>query len=471
MVRLAPRRWIRLAVLIVVGPAPEVRGACNTIPPAIQPFRSAAGAVDRPFAGPGDWVELSGDACRLPDGFPGNADQYDLAVAFIPSRPAPPSVVVLTPEACEDGAVQGRLASCRGELPRGARVVCRTLRLTPPVADLEKPRGRQSLRFRFPDTDELVGMLSDDLTLTGPAAIGVVQRGARLPCGALASGCTDTTGALACIATLYAEGTCAREPHTRFSGFTALPPANDYAALCTQPAFPDGPCTGAAGGSARLAVDASGNLLIPVDWSGVLVRQDEVPVPRLLRASTVLEAFSGVLGTLRVPGSEFLESFSPEGRSLPPLFQQQVDLAAGGDVFRLFGSADAPYTVLRVNRRAVRGRCSGGTRACGADFECPVGETCARYLACDAARTTGDRAPAPPIPSPSVTQVTEESMERARPPRARRATPGRERDCRATRGPIAQPSDRRPRRAFRGCGPARPTTTVREPSAVRGCST
>src|SRR5262249_50854901 len=127
----------------------------------------------------------------------------------------------------------------------------------------------------------------------------------------------------------------------------------------------------------------AGNLLIPVDWSGVLVRRAEVPVARLLRASTVLEAFSGVLGTLRVPGPEFLESFSPEGRSLPPLFEQQVDLGAGRDVFRLFGSADAPYTVLRVNRRGVRGRCSGGGRACGADFECPVGEACARFLACD----------------------------------------------------------------------------------------
>src|SRR5262249_5837199 len=29
------------------------------------------------------------------------------------------------------------------------------------------------------------------------------------------------------------------------------------------------------------------------------------------------------------------------------------------------------------------------TRACGADFECPVGETCARYLACDGGPNDG----------------------------------------------------------------------------------
>ena len=209
-----------------------------------------------------------------------------------------------------------------------------------------------------------------------------------MPCDLAATGCSPRPGLLACVDQLLAEGTCAREPHAQFSAFAALPPPNDFAALCTDPPFPAGPCTGAAGRTVRMTVDADGNLLIPFDWSGVLFRRTEVPVPRLLDAESMVAASDRLVGVLRVPGPSFLESFSPEGRKLPPLFEQHADMTRP-DVFRLFGSADAARTVLRVDRRGQLGVCAVTPRACQADFECPAGERCRRYLACDGGSFAG----------------------------------------------------------------------------------
>ena len=51
--------------------------------------------------------------------------------------------------------------------------------------------------------------------------------------------CADTAGLLACIDEIYAhDGTCDTDPinvRPVFGHFTALPPANDYRAVCTAP--------------------------------------------------------------------------------------------------------------------------------------------------------------------------------------------------------------------------------------------
>src|SRR5207237_4055438 len=102
-------------------------------------------------------------------------------------------------------------------------------------------------RFRFPDTDGYLAGLEDDVTLTGPATIAVTHRADAFPCAVATTGCAGQAGStVACIDQLLSDGTCAAIPDTQFSGFTALPPANDYAQLCSEPAFPDGPCTGTA---------------------------------------------------------------------------------------------------------------------------------------------------------------------------------------------------------------------------------
>jgi hypothetical protein len=213
----------------------------------------------------------------------------------------------------------------------------------------------------------------------------VSRRTDPLPCGLVNAPCDRRGGVVACIDRLLGDGTCAAVPHAEFAGFTALPPPNDYSALCTDPPAPGGPCTGRQP-TGRLTVDGAGNLLIAVDWRGILLNDNDVPIARLLEASASVEPFVGLGGVLGVPGFAFLQSFSPEGRHLPPLFEQRG--TGANDRFRLFGSADAGYTVLRVARRAVNGRCDTAGRACTANSDCPAGDRCRRFLACSGVEET-----------------------------------------------------------------------------------
>jgi len=76
-----------------------------------------------------------------------------------------------------------------------------------------------------------------------------------------------------------------------------------------------------------------------------------------------------------VPAQVFIGSFSPEGGALPPIFEPQIDpTLANPDVVTLFGSVDAPYTILRFARR--HGTCAGGPRGgdrCSSNEDCPGG--------------------------------------------------------------------------------------------------
>src|SRR5439155_17727811 len=116
----------------------------------------------------------------------------------------------------------------------------------------------RTLRFRFPDTDALVGLCAggkndakvcrgsedcgaggacaggqdDDLTLTGPATIAVTSVGGPPAC---AESCAGQSGLLACVDAFLSGPTCGAEVDTPFSHFTALPPPNNYQALCTDP--------------------------------------------------------------------------------------------------------------------------------------------------------------------------------------------------------------------------------------------
>jgi hypothetical protein len=120
---------------------------------------------------------------------------------------------------------------------------------------------------------------------------------------------------------------------------------------------------------ARAALDAAGNLLIPMGWGGVLVADGGVPVPRLIRTRIASPL------PFQVPDQVFLHSFTPEGGLLPPILEPQ--LAPSGavtDVATFFGSADAPYTTIRVARR--HGTCVGGDRnglRCTTDVDCKGG--------------------------------------------------------------------------------------------------
>src|SRR5262249_28273278 len=108
--------------------------------------------------------------------------------------------------------------------------------------------GVPRLHIRFPDTDPLLATPGDPTStadghgFTGAVAIAVTRPVDDLPCGLATGRCRDTLGLIACVDELYLpDGACDDVRHPVFGQFTALPPANDFGAVCTTPAPP---CTG-----------------------------------------------------------------------------------------------------------------------------------------------------------------------------------------------------------------------------------
>jgi hypothetical protein len=370
--------WLLVLLLLAL---PDIVGAaCNLIPGTTQTFRATQGTVDRPFAGPGDLVTLGIDP-NCSGGFAGfspNPKDHVVSIIFTPPQGGPTNVVVLA-------ANCARLAKC----PGAAATECIQANRRQRPVDIEV-LDAQRLRFRFPNTDRLVREATDSLTLAGPVTIAVTRAGTSLPCDLATQPCAGQTGLLSCVDALFAtDGSCGTSPEPIFSHFTALPFPNNYQALCTEPVPP---CSPAAVRDFRFAVDEAGNVLIPMDWRGVLVNRQGVPVPRLLRGSTPLEAVTGAGLPIRIPGPAFLGSYDyTTGRKIAPIFDPQVDpmdpVAA-----TLFGSADAPIGVLRLARRATALRCVEGAsagRPCIAPNDCPDGGCVPVFLAC----TTGTAAP------------------------------------------------------------------------------
>jgi Tol biopolymer transport system component len=354
--------------------APRPAGAaCNLIPSAIQTFRSTLGSTNKPFAAPGDFVEVGVRPAVCDVASPGlqpAATDHDVTVVFTPHNKGQRRVVVLTASCA---AAAGKLAACEATKGVGpGNVACVD---TGATLALVTRLGVPHLSFRFPDTDAFLGAPNDRRTLAGPATIAVTNTNDPLPCDLASKPCSGATGVIACIDDYYsADGSCASTPHPTFTHFTALPVPNDYQADCftTVP-----PCTALAT-EGRVAVDTAGNLLLPVNWQGVLVSQANVPVPRLLRAIIKSPL------PFQNPPQVSLASFTPEGAPLPPIFEPQVDedadpLVTGPNVLSLFGSADAPYTILRIARGL--GACASGpnvgqkcvdSRDCGGDTCAPV---------------------------------------------------------------------------------------------------
>lgn len=340
---------------------------CNIIPPAVRMFRGEMGAVDRPFARPGDWLTItsSGDCAAGAAALPSTAETV-VTLIFTPPGNAPRRVVAFA-ERCATLDTGG----CPTD------VACIAANSSNDPVSLERLDER-TVRFRFPDTDALFQAVDDDRTLAGPVTIAVTSADEPVPCALATASCTQHEGTRACIDSLYANnGTCNRDPDSTFVHFTALPPPNNYAALCTEPAFPAGPCTGTAD-EIRFTIDTAGNVLLPMDWRGVRVDRDAVPVARLLRASSSVEAFPGEGVAVNVTDVRSLGSYSPEGIKLPPLFDPQQN-PEDHDATTFFGSTDAAETVLRLARGAA---CMGGSAAglsCVNDDGCPGG-TCDRGL-------------------------------------------------------------------------------------------
>jgi hypothetical protein len=367
--RSTPRRSIlpsglavAVAVVVVFGYCAPARASCNQIPGVTNSFRGAQGSLDRPFASPGDVVEVrTSPLCDAAATFSDSAANTVVSVIFTPPE-GPRSLVVL---ATDCAALTAQVQTC-GQRPDVARTVCM------PAGGLQILDERR-LRFVFPDTDALLDAVEDDRTLTGPATIVVTAANAPLPCDLASAPCAGHAGLLACVDGLFTiDGTCGTTSDPIFSHFTALPPPNDYQALCVDPSPP---CTGRAS-EMHFTIDAAGNILLPMDWSGILIGQ-HVPIARLLRGGSSVAAFPDGTQPIDVPNAAFLRSYSPEGGILPPLFEPQNDPTTPSSL-TLFGSADAPRTVLVVAQRNQQPRqCNGGDRSglsCVGDRDCPASD-------------------------------------------------------------------------------------------------
>lgn len=355
-----------LALSFALVPAETSHAACNVIPRASADFRGTLGTLDRPFAKPGDDVTITLDPLchRSSAGFQRPEDDLVVTVVFKPTN-GPANAVVLTKNcsAIDDGALTACSAALGGSSPSCQNSGIGTPRLT--------RLDRRKLRFTLPDTDGEVGTPDDGLTFAGPAAIAVSRIGEELPCALAVETCADQVGLTACVDHLFAEdGTCGDVVDAGFSHFTGLPEANDYQAVCTEPAPP---CTGLQA-RMRMTTDADGNLLVPMDWRGILVRQDRVPVPRQLRVTTGIEAFPGTGAPIRLPDQASLGSFSNKGLRVAPIFDPQLEADPSRAAF--FGTADAPETVIRISRQAAEyGQCTGGIDdglPCRSDTDCCV---------------------------------------------------------------------------------------------------
>jgi cysteine-rich repeat protein len=369
-----------LAAAIVPFAQPAL-ASCNQIPGTVEVFRGASGSANRPFAGPGDFVELRpGTACHPETGrFDADPAAHVVSVVFTPHS-GRPSLIAL---AADCSAVSAELTRCarRHDL---ANATCVPHAATA-VESFERD-GERRLRFRFPDTDALLHGADDDRSLAGPASLAVSAAGEPLPCDLASRRCREHDDLSACIDELFElDGTCGSTPHPQFPHFTALPPPNDFQALCIEPSPP---CTGRQS-ELRFTTDAAGNLLLPVDWRGVLLGE-AVPVARLLRGASSVPAFPDGDAPIRIPGRSFLRSFSPNGGPLPPIFEPQADPGAPGEL-TLFGSADAAQTVLFVSRRSSSWlSCHGGERdgrPCNQASECPSGSCGASVCRDDPAQT------------------------------------------------------------------------------------
>lgn len=259
---------IRRAVLVVLllgcmlatSPATRARAACNLIPGTAKSYDAIVGAANRPFAAPGELLELRMRPCDVtsPGFLPAGDDQV---VTIVFKAPGGTSRVVVMATDCL-GVDTATCAATSGV----ASAVCHT---TPGLTTFtDVSAGDLRLRFPFPATDAELAPGGDGRTLSGPAAIAVTPKAAALPCQLATQTCSAQSGLLACVDELYANdgacGTTARNPV--FGHFTALPFPNDFASDC----FRDAPPCTASAIEVRAAVDEDGNLLLPMQWQGVL---------------------------------------------------------------------------------------------------------------------------------------------------------------------------------------------------------
>src|SRR5262245_8833630 len=135
---------------------------CNLIPGTIKTFNTELGATNRPFAAPGETVEIATRDCdtgSISQGFPLPASGYVVTVVFQPAA-GPRRVVALTTVADCNAALGARLADC-ANVAGASGATCKS---TPESGlAIVTRNGVRYLSYTFPDTDDLFSAANDDL--------------------------------------------------------------------------------------------------------------------------------------------------------------------------------------------------------------------------------------------------------------------------------------------------------------------
>lgn len=355
------------SVIVLVAPTRAARAACDAIPVSTQPFPGAIGSASQPFASPGDTVTVRGDACTPADD-PLEDAAHSVVVVLYRSLAGDRNAVLLADDCA--GLVE-QVDAC-GTVDR---VTCRS---TATGLATGSDAAGPWLKFDFPPASGVDVLSGAMVPLSGPATIAVVRRDAGIPCALTQASCAEligTAGLPVCVDELLREPRCpgAAAPSLQardatFGQFTALPVPVSYAALASG-----------ASDEIQLAVDADGNLLLPIDWTGI---RSGPSLASIVQGKTGLTAFVDSSAPLHVPDEGFLEAFSLRGARLPPVF---APLLQGEPVpLGFLGVADAPRSVLRVASRSVD---PAWCVAAGAATRTPCGAAataCAPGTACKA---------------------------------------------------------------------------------------
>lgn len=305
------RAALVLSTAFLLPPAADA--VCDIVPQPTVLFRGATASTNRVYASEGEPIVLTRDPLGCDTGTPAfDPDGSDNLVTLVYTpRDGAKTAVVLGPAGYCAGAwlSNGYEAACEAQLGAGGQALCEEAPVVVHGDTLYFPLRAQSR--------------------AGPVKIAASLTSAAPPCQIAAQACASTSGLAACIDEIYADdGSCGNAAANRDAGFpgvTALPPPNDFGGICDSD-DPSIPCSNS-GSDVAFTTDAEGNLVIPMDWAGILV-PGTLPIPRLVRASTSIPAFSGAPpepnqtpgAPIAVPGGRFLQSFSPKGLPVDPLF-------------------------------------------------------------------------------------------------------------------------------------------------------
>ncbi|MEO2169267.1 MAG: hypothetical protein ABGY42_14345, partial [bacterium] len=343
--------------------AGAAQASCQHFPGVERTYGGALGSANRPWAAPGESLELRHRSCDSGGAEPALLGSDNVVtIAYLEPGGTGASLVVLT-DTC-DAALVAEVDGCTSRKSVTAARCAETASLASP--------GDSRLRFAFPDTADLFGGAG----LAGNTRIAVTRRGDVVPCNIARRTCEDLADVDICVGSLFADSSACDTgtPASLFTHFTALPRPNEFSAAC----FRDEGLCAATESELRFVADEGGNLFLPVDWSGVLAEQDEFPIPRLVRATIDSPI------PFQIPDEVFVASFTADGGRLPPIFTPLFEANATGDPDKVvfFGSADAPYTILRfAHRHGICQSSSEDGELCEDDSTC-AGSGAVCELAC-----------------------------------------------------------------------------------------